>query len=730
MGLTGGGRLIIVSNRLPVSVEAHGNEFVVRPASGGLATGLKYCHAQSGSLWIGWPGPVSGGKRRRAALTRKLEAERIVPLYLGAQEMKGFYEEFSNGVLWPLFHYLLDRVPMDERNWDTYRAVNERFADVVAEHYRPGDRVWIHDYQLMLLPRLLRDRIPDARIGFFLHIPFPSSDIFRILPWRSEILEGLLGANLVGFHTYTYLRHFTASLLDVLGIEPGVDHVWHRDHMARVGAFPMGIDAAAFERLGDDADVQGRAESIRRDAGGRKILLGIDRLDYTKGIPRRLRAFERLLAKNPELDGTLRLIQVAVPSRTNVSEYKEYRKLVETQVGRINGSHTTIDAVPIHYIYRSVSETELAALYRAADVMLVTPLRDGMNLVSKEFVATRTDENGVLLLSEFAGAASELGEALRVNPYDVDGMADTMKAALNMPEAERQTRMRALRKRVRAADVHAWVDRFLEALDQGSFTGEGSHLPPSTSRELTDVIAELRSAPSLTLILDYDGTLVPLVDAPELATPDPEVLRLLQRLIARPNTRVHVASGRTKESLEKWLSGLDVHLWAEHGYWSRPSGCREWTPLFEVPRGWEERIRPILEQFTARTPGSLIEEKTAALTWHYRMADPDFGTLQARKLRAHLADFLHNRPVEVLLGSKVVEIRLQGVNKGRVVAAVREKNGGPILAIGDNPTDEDLFAALPEGSVAVHVGSSNSLAPYRVPDVAAVRKFLEGLLEG
>jgi trehalose 6-phosphate synthase/phosphatase len=345
-------------------------------------------------------------------------------------------------------------------------------------------------------------------------------------------------------------------------------------------------------------------------------------------------------------------------------------------------------------------------------------------------VATRADGDGVLLLSEFAGAASELGEALRVNPYDVDGMARAMKHALDMPESERRTRIKALRRRVQVADVHAWADRFLEALSRASSGEDRTHQPPTPRAGIDTLITELRSSPCLTLILDYDGTLVRIEDAPELATPDRDIVELLGKLSRRPNTTVHVASGRTRDTLERWFGGLDVHLWSEHGFWHRSPGAATWENLFDVPEDWAERIRPVLEQFTARTPGSLVEEKTSAMAWHYRMAEPEFGTLQARKLRAHLAHVLHNAPVEVLLGSKVVEIRLQGVNKGRVASmARRAANGCRIVAIGDDMTDEDVFAALPGDAVTIHVGPEPSAAGYRVPDVRSVRRILRALVQ-
>ena len=435
------------------------------PSSGGLATGLWPCHERSESLWFGWPGDVSGATTaQREQFDERLHERRIVPVHLTGDQVDRCYHGFANRVLWPSFHYLIDRVPVDAAGWDGYREVNEAFAEVVAREYRTNDTIWVHDYQLMLLPALLRERLPHARIGFFLHIPFPSSEVFRILPWRHEILNGLLGADLVGFHTFAYMRHFVTSLLHVDGIEADIDRVRTGDREVKLGVFPMGVDAAAFSDLAADADVLARVEAIRRDAGGRRIVLGIDRLDYTKGIPRRLEALERLLERDPDLRDGMRYIQVAVPSRGEVDSYRRFRRQVEERVGHINGAYGTLRSLPVHYVHQSVSRRDLVALYCAADVMLVTPLRDGMNLVAKEFVASRVDEDAVLVLSEFAGAAAELNGAITVNPYDIEGVADSIHRALSMSLEERRARMRTLRRRVLEHDVHAWADAFLQQL--------------------------------------------------------------------------------------------------------------------------------------------------------------------------------------------------------------------------------------------------------------------------
>ena len=459
------GRLLIVSNRLPVTVTMKGGRPAVQRSVGGLATALRSTHGEPGTLWIGWPGDLDAlADSDRGDVRRQLHAMRVAPVSLSRKEVKVFYDHIANGVLWPICHDRLDSLPLRITGWDVYERVNERFADVVADHYRHGDSIWVHDYQLMRLPALLRRRFPRARIGFFMHVPFPNPEIFFTLPVRKWLVEGMLGADVIGFHTRRFRGHFTAALRRLLGIEMEADATIRYDgRRVDLGIFPISVDAAEIARSASEREVTNSVLDLRTDE--QRLLLGIDRLDYSKGIPRRMLAFERLLTDHPEWRERVRLVQVAVPSRGNVSAYRRFRKEVDALVGRINGQFATPTWVPVHYMYRGVPQTQLLSLYRTADVMLVTPMRDGMNLVAKEFVASRTDEEGVLILSELAGAADELTDAVIVNPYDVDGMAEAMHQALTMEAGERRRRMRALRAQVSANDVHRWTSKFLEVLE-------------------------------------------------------------------------------------------------------------------------------------------------------------------------------------------------------------------------------------------------------------------------
>jgi trehalose 6-phosphate synthase/phosphatase len=463
-----GGRIILVSNRLPVTVRFQGQEFTLEQSGGGLATGLKGARWQEGGVWLGWPGETPSDDARRRELNKALADIGTEPIYLTRSEQKGFYDDFSNGALWPVFHDLIDQLPLELEGWQTYKRVNEKFAEATVAAYKEGDTIWIHDYHLMLLPQLVRQRLPKARIGFFLHIPFPAHEIFRVLPERHEIMEGLMGADLIGFHTPTFAENFMQSARTILGLRISGEKVRYAGRSVRIGAFPMGVDAATWEARARSTTVAKQVLALMQDAGKRKIIVSIDRLDYTKGLLRRIAAIERLLHQEPSLADRVRFVQVTFPSRERLESYAGLRRQVNELVGRLNASYGSARSLPIHLVHRSFSEDEVSALYCAADIMLVTPLRDGMNLVSKEFVASRLHNDGVLILSEFAGAAEELSEAVIINPYDIEGLAASMRDAIEMPMEEQRVSMAALREKVLSRDVHWWVESFLDAMNGGA----------------------------------------------------------------------------------------------------------------------------------------------------------------------------------------------------------------------------------------------------------------------
>jgi len=722
---------LVVSNRLPVRVARQEGGLTLEPSTGGLATGLGSVCSRGKTLWFGWPGMLPPREERRSEqqVRRRLDQLGCWPVFLTRSELAGFYRGFSNATLWPIFHYFNQHAEFDQGYWRIYRRVNERFRDEVLKAWRDGDRVWVHDYQLLLLPGMLRERLPDAEIGFFLHIPFPSYEVFRALPWRRELLAGMLGADLVGFHTYDYVRHFVSSASRMFGLEHRLGRIGYGGRELQADVFPMGIDYDRFARAARSDRVSAQAEKNRAMTGGARIVLSVDRLDYTKGIVQRLEAYAEFLGENPSQRGKVSLVLLVVPSRTRVAGYRELKERVDELVGRINGRFGGLRWTPIHYLYRSVPFETLVSYYRAADVCLVTPVRDGMNLVAKEFLASRPDSTGVRVLSEMAGAAAELGEALQVNPLDRHGVAETLAMALAMPADDQARRNRLMQERLRRYDVQSWAADFLERLAGARRANQQEAAPRLTGPARKKLLGECRSAKRRLLLLDYDGTLVGFADRPEQATPDRELLALLGRLATDRRKQVVVISGRPRQLLEEWFGAVGVALVAEHGAWDRAPGD-QWRLAARMRGGWKRRLRPMMERYVDRTPGALLEEKEFALAWHYRMVAPELADVRSNELAESLLELTANLGIEVLRGNKVIEARPAGVSKGDAARRwLARENWDFVLALGDDRTDDAMFAALPDGAYPVRVGVRPQRARFGLADHHAARDLLRELEE-
>ena len=732
-------RLVVVSNRLPFTIVTDGDHYRFTESTGGLVTGLRsYLEGLSGAgqpphrfLWVGWPGGTAPDSERDTLRTRALEEFGALPVFLPEQEMDLFYHGFCNKTIWPLFHYFPSYTSYDDVSWESYIRVNQAFCDALTGTVGSGDMIWIHDYHLMLLPRMLRERMPDTPVGFFLHIPFPSFEVFRLLPvnWRKQMLEGLLGADLVGFHTYEYMQHFLQAVLRILGYDHDMGQVVAPDHVTRVGTYPMGIEFARFAGAGSLPAVAEERVRVRESLGTRRVVLSIDRLDYSKGILNRLDAFGLFLSQHPEARQRVVLVLVVVPSRIGVYEYERMKQQIEEAVGRINGRYGALDWTPILYRYRQLPFEPLVALYAESDIALVTPLRDGMNLVAKEYVASRAGCGGVLILSEMAGAAKELGEAIVVNPNDRSQIAEAIREALEMPPEEQVRRNRIMQERISRYDVTRWAQDFTSDLAGMQAVHSRLYakvLPRKVRMEIVDSFA---SASRRLLFLDYDGTLVPLARRPPDARPGQHLKILLGRVGAETRTHVMIVSGRDRETLDSWVGGLPVGLAAEHGAWVRDqSGA--WTKTGEFDTSWKTNLRPILQLYADRLPGAFVEEKTHSLVWHYRLADPDQARMLENELTDHLTSFTANADVQVLRGSKVVEVRQAGISKGIFCRSVVGRvDADFILGIGDDWTDEDMFRALPASAVTIRVGIASTHARFNLRDTREVLALLDAMAQ-
>ncbi len=702
--------LVIASNRLPVRLTMSGDDISVEPSPGGLASALRAVRGDA--VWIGWPGTVVA-EHLQDKTTADLAADNLVPIFLTEDEEEDFYGRVCNDTLWPLLHYFGDRLRLTPEAWQRYVHVNERFADAIVERCGPDSRVWVHDFHLMLVPAMLRRRAPGLSVGFFLHTPFPSSEIYRLLPAREEVLRGLLGADYVSFQVGDYARHFRSSCLRVLGIDSQPDAIEVSGRRVGIGVDPIGIDTLGFQATLEDPETARLLGQLEEQYAGRKLVLGVERLDYTKGIPQKLLAFERLLEQDPTHARRTTMLQVLVPSRLESPEYQQQRNDIELLISRINGRFGQPGITPVEYLHRNLSKHGLVALYRRADVMMVNPLRDGMNLVAQEFVLCQSEPGlpgrwrGALLLSEFAGSAQVLPGALLVNPWNVDGVVERLGTALELDLSERRRRLETMAKRVEALDSRKWADGFLTRLGRYSRRDRRRKPPPDVEGEVKErLLRRFVRARARTIMLDYDGTLRELELHPDLAIPTREIRELLRDLAAVPNSDVHIVSGRRRRNLEQWFGQLPIYLCAEHGYLARRPG-EEWRTLIDLDLSWMRPIERLLRRVAADVPGAHVERKACSVAWHYREAEPEYGSWRAHELLNDLGQHLGGAPAEVLLGHRVIEVRARGVDKGLYVRDVfpdGKESSRFVMGLGDDRTDHDLLDALPQGSIAGHVG--------------------------
>ena len=723
------GKTIIISNRLPVKIEQENNELVYKASEGGLATGLNSVFKQGNNLWVGWPG-LAIEKSKEQEVDSNLIKQHMKPVFLSSEEIEDFYEGFSNETLWPNFHYFNQYTVYKEELWLAYQRVNQKFAEILSEELEDDDTVWIHDYQLLLLPQLIRAISPNATIGFFLHIPFPSYESFRLLPWRRELLNGMLGADFLGFHTYDDMRHFLSSVNRLAGLGNSNGTIKVKNRLIKADALPMGIDYEKYAASAQDPETLAREARYRKSIGTVKLILSIDRLDYSKGITQRLRAFELFLSKYPYFKEKVSLFMVVVPSRDSVSKYKQLKEEIDLLVGRINGQFSKLNWTPIHYFYRSFPLPALSAFYRISDVALVSPMRDGMNLVCKEYVASRLDKKGVLILSEMAGASKELSDAIIVNPNDIHQLVEAMHKALTMPEELQIESMNSMQKSLKRYNIHAWVKLFMDEL--ANVKKEQSHLKTRLiDNQLSEEIKHAyKQSEERLIFLDYDGTLVGFNENPDDSKPDQELIEILDYLTKDKNNHIVIISGRGRQSLEEWMKPYSLDIVAEHGVWIKRMG-KPFKTFIKINASWKKETLSLLERYVNRTPGSFVEEKDYSLVWHYRKVETGLGEVRTRELTSHLKYMTANENLDVLEGDMIVEIKNSEINKGKAAQKLMEiyPEADFLLALGDDFTDEDTFKAMPEEAYTIKVGTSASEAKFSVNSYKEVRKLFKDIIK-
>ena len=708
--------MIVVSNRLPITITKHADAFTYAQSVGGLTTGLLSYTNQKDIEWVGWPGIDKDSlttKQQSQIKETLLNDYQYTPVFLTKKLIKGYYHGYSNKTLWPLCHYFIEKAEQNEDEWLSYVEANQLFYASLKPLLKPNSVVWVHDYQLLLLPAMIRKDFPHIRIGYFHHIPFPSYELFRLLISKKELLHGLLGADLIGFHTYDYVRHFLSSIRRILQLDQHLYTLTYQERLIEVDAFPMGIDYAFFAKK----------RTFKRLPI--KQILSVDRLDYSKGILERLQGFEQFLIRYPQYHQQLRLQLIVAPSREKMQSYDQLKESIEKKVSQINGKFGNALWMPIWYLYQSFTQEALIEYYQQSDILLVTPLRDGMNLVAKEYLATRQDGLGTLIISETAGASSELAEALVINPNDINDIAQAIDQALSLSTLEKKRRNTILHQRLKRYDIHYWAKTFMDRLSKK--THPSMQKLEDKPFDLPTLLNQFQNAKRRLLLLDYDGTLMPLQATPDKAKPKTELLKFLQGLASLKDTDVAIISGRDYRELDIWFDQTSLILSGDHGMRYRLIG-EAWQTMIEPNNEWQPAFHKLLYQFLDQMPGSIIEEKQYSIAFHYRQCEPDMVAIK----RIELMDALHtikgNGNLDIQLGHKMIEIKDASVNKGQVaLRLVARHDYDFILIAGDDVTDETMFKALPKAT-SFKIGEGITSAQHRLYHLHDLSLILEALL--
>lgn len=719
-------QVIIVSNRLPVSVKKVDGALEFSQSIGGLATGLASYLTNRRNKWIGWPGVASDDltEADKRTIIAELAKHNCYPVFLTQKQLDDFYSNYSNRILWPLFHNLPEHTEDREQGWRAYRAVNKLFAEAVLALAQPGSTVWVHDYQLMLVPELLRAERPRDHIGFFLHIPFPAPETYGKLNEAKKLLKGVLGADLIGFHTTDYVDNFLETCQQLANHTVVKDQIILDVRAVRAIDFPMGIDYDKYARAARTREVKAAIKKYKRRYHGKKVIVAVDRLDPTKGLVERLKAYREFLESNQQLHGKVVLAMVAAPSRTDVKEYKDLKRQLDRLVRQINNAFGWPKWQPIDYVNQALPFEEIAALYQVADVAFIAPLKDGMNLVAKEYVATKRGR-GVLILSETAGAAQELTEALLVDPNRPNTVVAALNQAVNMPRRELKRRLKAMKAQMAGRTVHTWAGNFIKTLER-PITVPSARTRSLNADRLRELAGAYRESSRRLLLLDYDGVLAPLSSNYKKAAPSVAVLNLLAKLAGDDMNEVVIVSGRSRENLDEWFDGVAINLVAEHGAFIKDT-AGTWHKTRSRSGSWKRLIRPVMEKYAMRTPGAVVEEKANSLVWHYRQSPPYEAQRYTVVLRRVLQSIVRDYDLAVYSGNKILEVKDPSVSKAETVQRWLKHSHDFVMAIGDDYTDEDMFAALPPAAYTIKVGRGRTHAQYRLRSAEEVKALLQRL---
>ncbi|MGB9793462.1 bifunctional alpha,alpha-trehalose-phosphate synthase (UDP-forming)/trehalose-phosphatase [Caldisericum exile] len=703
-------KLIIASNRLPVYAVKDAKNLTFKQSPGGLVQGLS---ASIGTIleiteskdyfWVGWPGETIEEVNQENVYEYLLKNLNAIPVFLSKEEMEKFYLGFCNSTLWPIFHSFPNFAKFKEDEFEKYVEINKKFAETTLKILEDDDLLWVHDYHLMLLPSFIKKEKPNVLIGFFLHIPFPPYEIFKLIPkyMREAILKGVLNADLIGFHTYQYQQNFIKTVRSTYSIEHDIKNIYIEGRRVQTDTFPISIDFNKYNKAEELPEIKKKVKELKELSHGSKIVLSIDRLDYSKGIINRLLAIERFLEKYPEFHKNVLFIVVIVPSRIGVEKYDETKEYIDSLIGKINGRFSTIDWSPIQYLFKNLPFEELVPLYIVGDALLVTSLADGMNLVSKEYIAA--NPKGALILSELTGASEDLRTAFIINPNDYDAIADTLKEALSLSKDELYERNKIMIEYLKKNDIKKWTTDFLEELSEYKPPKKPIYLDYKNIEELK---SQFTNSKRKAIILDYDGTLVPFSIDRSKTFPSKEVLDILNELTEN-GVFVAVSSGRTKTDLESFFNKVNFTLIAEHGAFTK-APHKDWEKTFDwVDTSFKKDIQKVLALYKDRIPNSSIEEKEFSLVFHVRATPTNVGESALREMFDILIQLTAQTNAYVTKINKGIEIKAQELNKGIFISKIAKEGYDFALIAGDDYVDEEAFKVGNKyGYITVKVGNA------------------------
>ncbi len=721
--------LVIVSNRLPVSVKKVDGKLEFSKSIGGLATGLASVDDKI-SAWIGWPGIADDEltDADRAEIRHELKKQNCHPVFLTQELINAYYNEYSNRLLWPVFHQLEPGIESSKQTWAAYREANKIFAEETLRLTKPGSTVWVHDYQLLLVPNMLREARPKDKIGFFLHIPFPKPSVWMTVPEAPQLTLGLLGADLIGVHTKGYRDNFLKAC-DKIGIGTVQDdNITLVNRVVRVSDFPLGINYSKFAQATKKRDIQKEAAKLMWKYRGKKIIVALDRLDPTKAFIERLVAYRSLLKDHPELRSKVVLAMIGNPTRQTVPEYIQLKEKVEKLVKEINDTYGTKRWTPVDYQYKVMSQEQIAALYSRADVGFITPIRDGMNLNAKEYIASQQQKPGILVLSESAGAAEELKDAILVSHARPQSFVDGLYKALTMRPNDLNRRLKNMQRHLSYFTAEKWADKFLATLQKPQ-SSIGIHRTHALNKDQqVKLLAAYENASRRLLLFDYDGTLTPIINGdPIEAKPTTTIKKLLTSLAEEPRNDVVLVTGRSKEEMQDWFGDLPIGIAAEHGAYFRRDSGKNWHKTSSSALDWQEEVGDIFDYYADETPGVHVERKNWSLVWHYRNAAPFYAQKSLVALRRLLKPIAKKYDLSIEEGKKIIEVKPTEITKARASQEWLIHDHNFVLSIGDDKTDESMFEAMPPDSYSIKVGRGRTEANYRVADIPAVFELLKKL---